>query len=159
MPMVPTPAARLPATLSVPPLTLREKVDPLPAAEAFNETAAAVSFPMLTLPVEFNVRVPALSVLATVISKTPGERIVVDSGVKALSGERGLPTVKNDPALRLKALNAEHAVIETTDSSVSVNVGDKIEIWVRYHDGTVHLHQRMYGIRNGAVEEVFEIEH
>jgi D-serine deaminase-like pyridoxal phosphate-dependent protein len=102
---------------------------------------------------------PALSVLATVISKTPGERIVVDSGVKALSGERGLPTVKNHPGLRLKALNAEHAVIETTDSSVSVNVGDKIEIWARYHDGTVHLHQRMYGIRNGAVEEVFEIEH
>jgi D-serine deaminase-like pyridoxal phosphate-dependent protein len=102
---------------------------------------------------------PALSVLATVISKTPGERVVVDSGVKALSGERGLPTVKNDPALRLKALHAEHAVIETTDSSVSVNVGDKIEIWVRYHDGTVHLHQRMYGIRNGAVEEVFEVEH
>jgi D-serine deaminase-like pyridoxal phosphate-dependent protein len=102
---------------------------------------------------------PALSVLATVISKTPGERVVVDSGVKALSGERGLPTVKNDPALRLKALHAEHAVIETTDSSVSVNVGDKIEIWVRYHDGTVHLHQRVYGIRNGAVEEVFEIEH
>ena len=97
--------------------------------------------------------------LATVISKTPGERVVVDSGVKALSGERGLPTVKNDPGLRLKALNAEHAVIETTDSSVSVNVGDKIEIWARYHDGTVHLHQRMYGIRNGIVVEVFEIEH
>jgi D-serine deaminase-like pyridoxal phosphate-dependent protein len=102
---------------------------------------------------------PALSVLATVISKTPGVRIVVDSGVKALSGERGLPTVKNNSSLRLKALNAEHAVIEIVDSSVPVNVGDKIEIWARYHDGTVHLHQRMYGIRTGAVEEVFEIEH
>jgi D-serine deaminase-like pyridoxal phosphate-dependent protein len=102
---------------------------------------------------------PALSVLATVISKTAGERIVVDSGIKALSGERGLPTVKNNPGLRLKALHAEHAVIETTNSSVLVDVGNKIEIWAQYHDGTVHLHQCMYGIRNEGVEEVFEIEH
>lgn len=36
-----------------------------------------------------------LSVLATIISKTPGERIVMDAGVKALSGQRGLPSVKN----------------------------------------------------------------
>lgn len=100
-----------------------------------------------------------LTVLATVISKTPGERIVVDSGVKALSGERGLPAVKSSPGLRLKALNAEHAVIETLDSSSNVNVGDKLEIWARYHDGTVHLHQRMYGVRNEKIEEVFEIEH
>jgi D-serine deaminase-like pyridoxal phosphate-dependent protein len=59
----------------------------------------------------------------------------------------------------LKALNAEHAVIETVGPSTEVNVGDKMEIWARYHDGTVHLHQRMYGIRNGVVGEVFEIEH
>jgi D-serine deaminase-like pyridoxal phosphate-dependent protein len=67
----------------------------------------------------------ALSVLATVISKTPGERIVVDSGVKALSGERGLPTIKNNPGLRLKALNAEHAVIETMNPSPEVNAGTR----------------------------------
>jgi hypothetical protein len=36
-------------------------------------------------------------------------------------------------------------------------VGDKIEIWVHYHDGTVNLHDRMYGIRNNKVEETFTI--
>jgi D-serine deaminase-like pyridoxal phosphate-dependent protein len=101
----------------------------------------------------------ALSVLATVISKTPGERIIVDSGVKALSGERGLPSVKSAPGLRLKALHAEHAVIEMLDPDVQVDIGDKIEVCVHYHDGTVQLHQRMYGIRDGMVEEVFDIEH
>lgn len=105
---------------------------------------------------DFNV---ALSVLATVISKTAGDRIIVDSGVKALSGERGLPSVKTTPALRLKALHAEHAVIEATDPQVKVELGDKIEVWAHYHDGTVHLHQRMYGIRNGVVEQVYTIEH
>jgi D-serine deaminase-like pyridoxal phosphate-dependent protein len=100
-----------------------------------------------------------LSVLATVISKTPRERIVVDAGLKALSGERGLPSVKALSGLRLVALHAEHAVIEIVEPSVPVDVGDKIEIWVHYQDGTVHLHDRMYGIRNGVVEEVLEIEH
>ena len=102
---------------------------------------------------------PALSVLVTVISKTPSERIVADAGVKALSGERGLPAVKNFPGLKLRALHAEHAPIDIIDSAIGVEVGDKIEIAVHYHDGTIHLHRKMYGIRNGQVERVFEIEH
>jgi D-serine deaminase-like pyridoxal phosphate-dependent protein len=101
----------------------------------------------------------ALSVLATVVSKTPGERIVVDAGVKAISGERGLPFVKGLSGLKLKALHAEHAPIEILDPRVSVEVGDKIEIAVHYHDGTINLHRRMHGIRNAAVERVFTIEH
>ncbi len=101
----------------------------------------------------------SLSVLATVISKTPGERIVVDAGVKAISGERGLPSVKGGAGLRLKALHAEHAPIEILDSSLPVEIGDKIEIAVQYHDGTIQLHSRMYGIRDGEVEKIFAIEH
>jgi D-serine deaminase-like pyridoxal phosphate-dependent protein len=100
-----------------------------------------------------------LSVFATVISKTPGERIVVDAGVKALSGERGLPSVKNFKELKLKALHAEHAPIEILDSAAKVEVGDKIEIAVHYHDGTMQLHHRMFGIRHERIEQVFEIEH
>jgi D-serine deaminase-like pyridoxal phosphate-dependent protein len=102
---------------------------------------------------------PALSVLATVISKTPGERIVLDAGVKAISGERGLPSLKSAPGLKLRALHAEHAPVEMLESASRVNVGDRLEIVVQYHDGTIHLHRRMYGIRNGAVERIFTIEH
>lgn len=101
----------------------------------------------------------SLSVLATVVSKTAGQRIVADAGVKALSGQRGLPAVKNLEGLRLRALHAEHSPIDILDPRVSVEVGDKIEIAVHYHDGTMQLHRRMYGIRNGMVEKAFEIEH
>lgn len=101
----------------------------------------------------------ALSVLATVISKTPGERIVLDAGVKAISGERGLPAVKGMDGLKLKALHAEHAPVEIVDRNVNVNVGDKIEISVQYHDGTIHLHNCMYGVHDSRVERVFQIEH
>jgi len=102
---------------------------------------------------------PSLSVLATVISKTPGERVVADAGVKAISGERGLPSVKNLSGLKLRALHAEHAPIDIVASNVALEVGDKIEIAVHYHDGTIQLHRRMFGVRDGRVERVFLIEH
>jgi 3-hydroxy-D-aspartate aldolase len=100
---------------------------------------------------------PSLTVLATVISKSPG-RIVLDAGAKTMSGQRGLPSIKGSPGLQITALHAEHTIVELLDPSVSIEVGDKVEISVHYLDATVSLHRKMHGIRNGEVEEVFQIE-
>jgi D-serine deaminase-like pyridoxal phosphate-dependent protein len=99
----------------------------------------------------------ALTVLATAISKTNGVRVVVDAGVKALSCERGIPTIKDMEGLTIRKVNAEHSIIEVQDGSDLVRIGDKIEIWVRYSDATVNLHERMYGMRNGRVEGIFPL--
>jgi len=48
----------------------------------------------------------APTVLATAISKTEGERIVVDAGFKSISGEHGMLVVKSGDGLRLRKLNA-----------------------------------------------------
>lgn len=102
----------------------------------------------------------ALTVLATVISTRGREHAVVDCGVKAISGERGLSTVKDMPGVRLKALHAEHGLIEIEPHSTeALEVGQKIELWVHYSDATVNLHSSLYGVRYGQVEEVFRIEH
>jgi D-serine deaminase-like pyridoxal phosphate-dependent protein len=101
---------------------------------------------------------PALTVLGTVISKTEGERIVVDVGLKSISGEHGLPVVKAHEGLRLRKLNAEHGIIDVLNSSVPLDVGDTIEIWAHYSDATVNLHERMYGIRDGKVEEILRLQ-
>jgi len=100
----------------------------------------------------------ALTVLGTVISKTEGQRVVVDAGLKSISGEHGVPVVKTPNGLRLRKLNAEHGIIDILDPSVPVEVGDTLEIWVHYSDATVNLHERMYGIRNGEVEEVLKLQ-
>jgi len=100
----------------------------------------------------------ALTVLGTVISKTEEERVVVDAGLKSISGEHGMPVVKAHEGLRLRKLNAEHGIIDVLDSSDPVQVGDTIEIWAHYSDATVNLHERMYGIRNGTVEEILRLE-
>lgn len=100
----------------------------------------------------------ALTLLTTVISKTPGERIVLDAGVKVMSRDRGLPEIKGITGLCIKAMHAEHGIAEIVDPGVAVHVGDKIELWVQYHDGTIALHDRMYGIRGETVEKVLRIE-
>ncbi|MGH9616189.1 MAG: DSD1 family PLP-dependent enzyme [Acidobacteriaceae bacterium] len=102
----------------------------------------------------------SLTVLATVISTTVRGQAVIDCGMKAISGERGLPAVKDLPGVRLAALHAEHGLLELAASpSAPVQVGQKIELWVRYSDATVNLHTCLYGVRHGQIEEVFRIEH
>lgn len=101
---------------------------------------------------------PALTLLTTVISKTAGERVVVDAGLKALSCERGIPAVKDIPGLATRRLTAEHGIIDLQDPLAPVQVGDRIEMWVHYSDATVNLHEQIYGIRNGLVEEILRVE-
>jgi D-serine deaminase-like pyridoxal phosphate-dependent protein len=101
----------------------------------------------------------SLTVLATVISTRGSHHAVLDCGVKAVSGERGLPTLKHIPEARLTALHAEHAIIELDSESPVLTPGERVEVWVQYSDATVNLHSRMYGVRNGELEEVFPIQH
>jgi D-serine deaminase-like pyridoxal phosphate-dependent protein len=100
-----------------------------------------------------------LSVLATVVSKTGDERIVIDAGLKALGLNPELPEVKGAKALRVKALHAEHAIVKIIDPSVPIQIGDKIEIWVQYLDSALALHSRMYGMKGQQVEKTFKIDH
>jgi D-serine deaminase-like pyridoxal phosphate-dependent protein len=100
----------------------------------------------------------ALSVLTTVVSKTEGSHMVVDAGLKALSSERGMPSVKGIVGVSLRKLNAEHGIIDLHNPSAGLEPGDKIELWVHYSDATVNLNDRIYGIRDGEVEEVLQVE-
>jgi D-serine deaminase-like pyridoxal phosphate-dependent protein len=100
----------------------------------------------------------ALSVLGTVISKTQNERLVLDIGLKEISGERGLPVLKNLEGAHLNRLNAEHAIVDILDPDLAVQVGDQVEVWAHYSDATVSLHRQLFGVRDGRVEEIFLLE-
>ncbi len=102
----------------------------------------------------------ALTILASVISTRGSSHAVIDCGLKELSAERGLSEVKDLPGVTLKALHAEHGLLElNTNSGPPLEVGQKIELWVQYGDATVNLHTSLYGVRNGQTEEVFAIIH
>ncbi len=92
-----------------------------------------------------------LTVLTRVISHA-ADHIVLDAGLKAISSERGIPTVKDISGLRVTALHAEHAVLAVEDPSLRVRSNDLLELWAHYSDATVHLHRVMYGVCRGGVE-------
>jgi D-serine deaminase-like pyridoxal phosphate-dependent protein len=100
----------------------------------------------------------ALSVLGTVISRSGNERLILNIGLKEISGERGLPVLKNTTGARLRKLNAEHAIVDILDPGFSAQVGDQLELWAHYSDATVNLHRRMFGVRGEQVEETFVFE-
>ena len=83
----------------------------------------------------------ALTILGTVISVTEGDRVIVDAGLKSISGEHGLPVIKSHRGLRFRKLNAEHGIIDILDPSVSLAPGETVEIWAQYADATINLHR------------------
>ena len=103
----------------------------------------------------------SLSVLATVVSRPSPERIVVDTGLKMLAKEFGIPQPIGITGVEMTGLSEEHGTLKTVgqgaDTNVSLTPGDKIEILPTHCCTTVNLHDRYYGIRNGIVESVWNI--
>jgi D-serine deaminase-like pyridoxal phosphate-dependent protein len=54
-------------------------------------------------------------------------------------------------------LSAEHTIVTVGTPHDRPRVGDKVEFVVGYSDTTVHLHEELYGIRDGRVEVVWPI--
>lgn len=100
---------------------------------------------------------PALTVLATVISRPTPTRIVVDAGKKTMSGDAAMPAPAGLPEISAMKLSAEHAKIELARPSDAPKIGDKIEFVVGYSDTTVHLHEEIVALRGGRVESVWRV--
>lgn len=99
----------------------------------------------------------ALSVLATVVSRPDPHRIIVDTGLKVLAKEFGVPQPIGIAGLEMAGLSEEHGKLLVSDVSIPLTPGDKLEILPTHCCTTVNLHDRYYGIRNGIVESVWNI--
>ncbi|MXV76399.1 DSD1 family PLP-dependent enzyme [Candidatus Poribacteria bacterium] len=99
----------------------------------------------------------ALSVLATVVSRPHPNRVIVDTGLKVLAKEFGIPQPVGLNGVEMTGLSEEHGTMQVSDASVSLKPGDKLEILPTHCCTTVNLHDRYYGIRNGIVESVWNI--
>jgi D-serine deaminase-like pyridoxal phosphate-dependent protein len=99
----------------------------------------------------------ALTVLTSVTSRPTSTRIVCDAGRKAMSGELAFPQPVGLHNVKEVRLSAEHAIVELSEEQESFQVGDKFEFVVGYADLTVHLHDTIWGIRNGRVEAAWPV--
>jgi D-serine deaminase-like pyridoxal phosphate-dependent protein len=98
----------------------------------------------------------ALTILTTVISRPTPTRIVVDAGLKTMSQYMPPQPLHLDGVCSLQ-LSAEHGCLDLDRPNTDLQVGDRLEFAVGYHDLTVFMHDYLYGIRDGIVETIWPV--
>jgi len=105
----------------------------------------------------------ALTVLATVIGvPASGGRAVLDAGSKSLSADpapesAGYGMLQEDPAATLARLNEEHGFLDLSQSSLTLRVGDKIQVIPNHSCVVANLFDEMIAVRAGEVVEKWPI--
>lgn len=102
----------------------------------------------------------AASVLASVISLPTTERIVLDTGAKALTlqtrsggicATSGYGLVKNSDNIRLSGMFDEHGLINDAALRTELKVGDKLEIIPNHICPVCNLYDSAYAVSQGNV--------
>ena len=95
----------------------------------------------------------ALSILATIVSAR-ADYAVADVGLKGMGNEFGLPVVAGAPEAKPRYIAEEHLPID----HFQVSTGDKIRIIPSHGCTTCNLHRRMWIVRLGIIEDVWQIQ-
>ncbi|MGH3052242.1 MAG: alanine racemase [Gaiellaceae bacterium] len=105
----------------------------------------------------------ALSVLGTVVARPSPTRLILDTGMKALSGEvlspstRGFGMVLGHPELYVARLYEEHAIMHS-EEPIDITVGERLRVVPNHACTCVNLHERMLVTENDSVTDVWPID-
>jgi len=105
----------------------------------------------------------AASVLATVVSIAP-DRMIVDGGSKTFSSDKlssggpGHGRLMEAPGALFHKMNEEHGFVDMKQAERTFAIGEKVRIIPNHVCVVVNLHEYVYGVRNGVVEEVWNVE-
>lgn len=102
----------------------------------------------------------AMRVLATVVSANEPQRVILDSGSKAINSETmdGLyGYIEEYPAARLHKVNEEHGYVDFSACDALPQVGDIVHIIPVHTCVVTNLHNQLYGIRGSAIEEIWDV--
>jgi D-serine deaminase-like pyridoxal phosphate-dependent protein len=106
----------------------------------------------------------AASVLVTVVSHAADDRMIVDGGSKTFSSDRlssggpGHGRVMEAPGAVFHKMNEEHGFIDLSQAERRFEIGEKVRIIPNHICVAVNLHEYVYGVRDGKLEEVWNVE-
>ena len=100
---------------------------------------------------------PALTLLTTVTSRPAEDRIIVDAGRRAIDPSQKAPVARGVEGVQAIKFSAEHGVMALDGPTEWPRVGDRIELEVNYTDQAVHLHESLFGIRDGVITAVWPV--
>ena len=115
----------------------------------------------------------AVTVLATVISTSHNDWAVIDAGYKTFGsdslfeyrdspdfwwqGRLSYGSVQGRPDLWFGRMSAEIGFLYYMKSGQKLNLGERLEIVPNNATLTINIHDQIYGVRNGVVEEVMPV--
>jgi D-serine deaminase-like pyridoxal phosphate-dependent protein len=115
----------------------------------------------------------AVTVLTTVMSTSHSGWAVIDAGYKTFGadslieyrdtpgffwdGKPSFGSVQGRPDLWLGRLSAETSCLDYVDPGKKLSFGERLEIVPNNATLVVNIHDRIYGVRNGAVEKVIPV--
>ena len=115
-----------------------------PMTEIEAGSYATMDAKYLTIRSEF---LPALTVLATVISRPAPDRIVTDAGLKAMTKDFGWPEPFQAPGVTVRGLSEEHGSL-IREGGEPLKPGDRVEIVPSHGCTTINLHD-VYHVTRG----------
>ena len=106
----------------------------------------------------------AAALLVTVVSTARPGQIIVDGGSKTFSSDRLTGSTESTfghvveaPEAVFHKMNEEHGYVDVRWCGRKFEIGERLRIIPNHICVAVNLHERVYGIRNGEVEEVWEV--
>lgn len=105
----------------------------------------------------------ALHVVVTVASNAVPGRVILDGGSKTFSSDasRGdqmsYGMIREDPEAVFMTLSEEHGHVDIARSGHAYRVGERLRVLPNHVCATVNMHDRLYGVRNGVVEKVWDV--
>jgi len=102
---------------------------------------------------------PALTAIATVISRPAPDRAVIDAGLKTLSDDSGPARLLDAPGWTYRHGGDEHGVLTPTGEPErrELRVGERVTLIPSHIDPTINLHDVMYAHRGGRIEATWAI--
>jgi D-serine deaminase-like pyridoxal phosphate-dependent protein len=107
----------------------------------------------------------AATILATVVSVARAGHMIIDGGSKTFSSDRPVNSTEvtfghlvEAPAARFHKMNEEHGFVNVENVDREFAVGDRVRVIPNHICVAVNLHERVYGVRGGLVEEVWNVD-
>jgi len=107
----------------------------------------------------------AVSILTTVVSTARKGQMIIDGGSKTFSSDRvadsaqlSFGRVIEDPDCVFHKMNEEHGFVDTRAAQREFSVGDRVQIIPNHVCVAVNLHEQVYGVRRGTVEQTWKVE-
>ena len=107
----------------------------------------------------------AATVMVTIVSTARKNGFIIDGGSKTFSSDRlatgadnNFGLIREAPAAQFFQMNEEHGYVDLGDSAGSFRVGDRVTVIPNHVCVAVNLHEQIYGVRGGEVEQVWKVE-